>query len=385
MQKAVLLAVIAFVTKSSMAQNVGIGTTSPQRQLHLNGTAELLRIQGSQPWIGFLSSAETDYGGFVYYPDTSLVLGSRAGTNKPVVLAPNNGGLLWASPLNSGRVGIGVAAPSDKLHISSAVSGEGLRITAPSPALRLYENEDEKGYVKVTSAALEVGSAFLPVDIKIGNIPRLSVGTNTNVGISTSPLAGTRLHVDGGTQNDVVRVSGTGNPGISWYVNGDKAGSFEIGSAFSTRYFDFKAESFAPAFRFTDAGTGNNGMQVHAASGTVTIGNSTTAGSLTVNGYTSLGGTLDAPAVKMKLVTGTMPAAGATLQYFHGLALNQVIGISILAEGFAGNRKVAPGNSFAGNEYTYLVFGGNIEITTSAGNSGNVAGRPVTICITYTQ
>ena len=115
------------------------------------------------------------------------------------------------------------------------------------------------------------------------------------------------------------------------------------------------------------------------------LGNSTTAGALQVNGYTSLGGTLDAPAVKMKLVSGFMPGAGATVQYFHGLALNQVIGITILADGFLGNRKVPPGNSFAGNEYSYVVLGGNIEITTSPANSYNVVTRPVSILITYMQ
>ena len=192
MKKVVSLVILVSIIQHSFAQNVGVGTTSPQRPLHIAGNAELLRIQGGQPWIGFLTAAETDYGGFVYYPDTSLVLGSRAGTDKPIVLAPNNTGLLWASPLNSGRVGIGVAAPSNKLHIHSSVNGDGLRITAPSPVIGLYENENEKGYFKVTATALEMGSAFLPVDIKIGNTPRLSVGLNNNIGISTAPLAGTR-------------------------------------------------------------------------------------------------------------------------------------------------------------------------------------------------
>lgn len=386
MKRLYTLTVLLLTSAAAYTQNVGIGTTNPERPLHLRGMGEVLRLQGNQPWIGILNDAETDYSGFLYYPDTSIVLGTRAGINKQVVLAPNNIGLLWANPLNGGRTGIGISLPQNKLHVLSATSGDGLRITAPQPAVRLYEDADEKGYFKVAGTAVEVGSGSLPVTIKTGSTNVLTAGTNGTIGIGTTPLTNTRLHINGAADNDVLRITGSDKPGISWYVNTDKAGSFEIGSIASSRFFDFKAEAFAPVFRFTDAATGNVGVTVAPATANVIIGNNTTPGSLEVNGYTRLGSFTDgAPAIKMKVVSGNMPAANSTLQYNHGLALDQILGVTVLSTGAFGNRKVAPGNTFAGNEYTYLVFAGNIEITTTAANSGNVINRPVSICITYTE
>jgi len=107
----------------SYSQNIGIGTTTPQKLLHLKGTGEVLRIQGSFPWIGFMNDANSDYGGFLYYPDTSLVMGSRAGTNLPLILAPNNNGLLFAT--SNQRIGIGAPTPIEKLDVNGNINVSG--------------------------------------------------------------------------------------------------------------------------------------------------------------------------------------------------------------------------------------------------------------------
>lgn len=381
-----ITAAFVFASIVSVSQNVGIGTSSPQRQLHLNGSGEVLRVQGITPWIGLLGQADADYNGFLYYPDTSIVLGTKAATDKQVVLAPNNSGVLWASPLNGGRTGIGISQPQNKLHVLSATAGDGLRITAPSPAVYLYESATEKGYLKITPAAMELGSASLPLNVLAGGNTVFTAGTTGNIGAGTAPLSNTKMYINGDVNNDVLRISGTNQPGISWYVGNSKAGTIEIGSLFSSRFFDIKTEAITPVVRFTDASTGNTGMTIAPATGDVVMGNSTTPGTLEVNGTTRLGSALSgAPAIKMKLITGLMPTAGNTLQYSHSLALSQVISVTILSDGLFGNRKVPPGNTFSGNEYTYLVFPGNIEITTTATNSGNVVSRPVNICIIYTE
>jgi hypothetical protein len=118
-----IFALALFIPIILQAQNVGIGTTAPNRLLHLKGTAELLRIQGNTPWIGFMNNTDPDYGGFLYYPDTSLVMGSRFGTNLPLVIAPNNNGLLFATA--SQRVGIGNPAPSEKLDVAGNINVTG--------------------------------------------------------------------------------------------------------------------------------------------------------------------------------------------------------------------------------------------------------------------
>lgn len=105
------------------AQNVGIGTTNPLKPLHINGSGEVLRIQGSFPWVGFMNNSDPDYGGFLYYPDTSLVMGSRFGTNLPLIIAPNNLGLLYATA--SQNIGIGNAAPAEKLDVNGNINVTG--------------------------------------------------------------------------------------------------------------------------------------------------------------------------------------------------------------------------------------------------------------------
>ena len=123
MKKIILLFVMLNAMQHLTAQNVGIGTLTPQKRLHISGTNELLRIQGNQPWIGFMNNSDLDYKGFIYYPDTSLVLGSANNSNLPLIIAPNNIGLLHAT--SSQRIGIGVPNPTEKLDVNGNVNVQG--------------------------------------------------------------------------------------------------------------------------------------------------------------------------------------------------------------------------------------------------------------------
>lgn len=118
-----LFAVLFLFPFFADAQNVGIGTTTPQTQLHINGSGEVLRLQGNFPWIGFMNNTDATYNGFLYYPDTSLVMGSRASSNQPLILAPNNQGLLFATAAQ--RVGIGAPAPTEKLDVNGNINVTG--------------------------------------------------------------------------------------------------------------------------------------------------------------------------------------------------------------------------------------------------------------------
>ena len=123
MKKIILLFVMLNTVKHLTAQNVGIGTLTPQTPLHILGTNELLRIQGYQPWIGFMNNNDLNYKGFIYYPDTSLVLGSAIGSNLPLIIAPNNIGLLHAT--SNQRIGIGIPNPTEKLDVNGNVNVNG--------------------------------------------------------------------------------------------------------------------------------------------------------------------------------------------------------------------------------------------------------------------
>ncbi len=197
MTRTIFILLIILSAVKSFSQNVGIGTVTPQRPLHLYGSSELLRIQGGQPWIGFMNNTDPDYRGFIFYPDTSLVLGSAAGTNMPLVIAPNNSGLIYAT--SQGYVGIGKSDPQARLHIeTSAVSGEALRIDGTNqPALNFYSNAVHKGYFSAQANSFQIGAKPSNVlHFFTNDILRLSILDNGNVGVGeTNPSA--KLEVNG--------------------------------------------------------------------------------------------------------------------------------------------------------------------------------------------
>ena len=85
--------------------NVGIGTTSPETKLELNGDAELLRIKGTtRSWISFYKG--TTYQGF---------FGQANSANDNIYLAALNGNIILQE--YSGNVGIGTQSPKTKLHV----------------------------------------------------------------------------------------------------------------------------------------------------------------------------------------------------------------------------------------------------------------------------
>ena len=123
MKRTIIFLSHVFIPYFLIAQNVGIGTTNPDRPLHIVSDNEALRIQGASPWIGFMNYSDPTYAGFVYYTGTSLVMGSRSGTNLPLTLAPNNNGLLFATAAQ--RIGIGIGNPSEKLDVNGNVNVAG--------------------------------------------------------------------------------------------------------------------------------------------------------------------------------------------------------------------------------------------------------------------
>jgi hypothetical protein len=117
MKKIILLFIIACFVCTTYAQNVGIGTTTPEVKLHItdstSGVAQAIKLQGNTPFIGFYSLANT-YKGYLWENGNGMELGTtNAGA---VTIAPAYNPFAYF--LSNGTVGIGTPTPQSKLQVS---------------------------------------------------------------------------------------------------------------------------------------------------------------------------------------------------------------------------------------------------------------------------
>jgi hypothetical protein len=215
MKKIFFVFLVSFFVSNTYSQNVGIGTTAPQQKLHIVGSNEILRLQGNTPFVGFMNNSDASYKGFLYYPDTSLVFGTASSSNIPLVIAPNNTGLLYATAQQ--RVGIGTTNPAAKLHIDGTNNtNEVLRLDAEvSPFMSFFQSGAYKAYAGINNNGLD------PIDFRIAttngsNYPikfftngneRMHIAANGNIGIGspTTPLV--PLHINSNI-SEALRVQG---------------------------------------------------------------------------------------------------------------------------------------------------------------------------------
>lgn len=185
---------------------VGIGTTSPDSELHIEGG----------PWSGIKIKNTTTTGGRGtqnYYLDgnndgwTMFFGGHYSG--QPLRFAPVTGGTQGAvslSLLDNGNVGIGTTAPSEKFEVyqsdrpriklTNSATGTGssdgafLGLVNNSPDLNIWNLED--GFIRLAT----------------NNLERVRVDNSGNVGIGTPTVpSGYKLAVDGKIITEEVNVS----------------------------------------------------------------------------------------------------------------------------------------------------------------------------------
>lgn len=112
------------------------------------------------------------------------------------------------------------------------------------------------------------------------------------------------------------------------------------------------------------------------------------SGNTTLNGYTKLGN--DAPAIKMKYITGTTGASqGDQLGIGSGLPSNtQIIGLSAQVQ-INNGTWIQPGfastSGWNGYEYYAYVYNHSIFLKNSPNNSNDILSRPFKILITYIE
>ena len=235
--------------------NVGIGTTAPNRALHVVGTARMdasmtvgvvdanLVRMTSNDSIYAMSNIHTDSGSFVGVSESQYV---GAGVSWPLVTTNTNAGMYILRDTTSatslffktrvgstdveqvriasdGKVGVGTTAPVSALDICgtgtiqatirSSTAQAGIRLAGngvtDASGLSLVHNTTEQGLSN---------SNTQPFHIWTNNNRRFSILSNGNVGIAnTSPLY--RLDIAGPGTTDVRIMSGGITPGAGGQLN----------------------------------------------------------------------------------------------------------------------------------------------------------------------
>jgi hypothetical protein len=221
--------------------NVGIGTTSPGSKLDVSGgdirlstNATYLRLKDSAaafPRVLGLNASNTFYIGPIdSYAGGAIAYGVSGNVSYHGFYG---GGSEKVRITSSGNVGIGTTSPSHKLTINASNNTTALGIDFPSAHFD-FAADSTSGYntlFKMDNTGLDIGheSIFRSLNLKTGNLDRLTILGDGNVGIgTTSPSY--KLDVSGGayideTLNIETTISGT----LTYGYSGVGAGNLVVG------------------------------------------------------------------------------------------------------------------------------------------------------------
>ena len=103
------------------------------------------------------------------------------------------------------------------------------------------------------------------------------------------------------------------------------------------------------------------------------------------DGFSTMGDD-NAPAIKMKKLTGTTAASeGGNITIPHGLTIGKIIGVQVLVTTSSGNRIPPVFTSVAEHEYDFFVDGDDIRVYLSGTNSGSIKSKAITVLLTYEE
>jgi hypothetical protein len=179
----------ATVRLQTATDNVGIGTTSPNAKLEINGnnSEEGLRVAWG-------STYPTLYGEFKHSGSGGLKINANAGGGWADMSLQTDGTTRMFIE-SGGNIGIGTTSPNAKLEINGNNSQEGLRVAWGStyPALYGEFKHSGSGGLKINANA---GGGWADMSLQTDGTTRMFIESGGNVGIGTT-TPGAKLEVSG--------------------------------------------------------------------------------------------------------------------------------------------------------------------------------------------
>jgi hypothetical protein len=331
-----------------------------------NGTSAAPTALPSGAWMMSIYGRGYNGSGYSTYASSAITFGA-AQDFTPTANGSNI--QFYTTPLNSispaermrinhnGYVGIGTTTPAAPLHVNSPGNYIAeFNGVSSNTYIGLLENGVYRGYLGSFSGAAEDvdfgtgnSNATGKLHLTIKAIPRLTIDTTGNVGIGTGTFAtGEKFAVRNGTRQFGIMPGYYGAvPDANW--------------------------------------TTFNSLALRISGEISVFGKIATNNALDVNGFSKLGA--DAPAVKVKKLTGTTGAAqGDIIPISHGLTSTKILSITVLVQ-FEANGQYVPHSYTNTNGYQFDFFSDatNIQIRNHPTNSGQILSKPIKVMITYEQ
>ncbi|MBX7108907.1 MAG: hypothetical protein K1X61_09690 [Chitinophagales bacterium] len=177
-----------------VAGSIGLGTTAPAVKLHINGTDEVLRLDGTNPYIQLFNNAVAK--SYLQQNGDDLRLGT-VGSNSGGKVQFTAGSSTVMTLKSNGKVGIGTTTPSALLHLKG--SNELMRLDGTDGYIDFYNSSAQKAFIQCSGNNLKIASNS--GNIIFGNNvtgDQLFILSDGRIGMGTStPKTGYKLSVEG--------------------------------------------------------------------------------------------------------------------------------------------------------------------------------------------